>query len=128
VREERPIMVFAARELQRYIQLRTGKLLPIEKDVSTDKPFILVNRVAGLGGQEYGLHAFENGLEISGGSDLAVLYGAYRFAEHLGVRFYLHGDVIPDRRIALDVSGRCDSRSSDCVGCFRNGGEGVAPL
>ncbi len=37
---------------------------------------------------------------ISGGSDVAVLYGAYRFAEKLGVRFYLHGDVIPDERIA----------------------------
>jgi len=105
VLEERPLMVFAARELQRYIQLRTGKLLPMAKNVPADKPFILVKRVAGLGGQEYGLHAFENGLEIGGGSDLAVLYGAYRFAEHLGVRFYLHGDVIPDRRIALDVSG-----------------------
>jgi len=31
------------------------------------------------------------------------LYGAYRFAEHLGVRFFLHGDVIPDERIAWEL-------------------------
>ena len=30
---------------------------------------------------------------------MAVLYAAYHFAETLGVRFYLHGDVLPDRRI-----------------------------
>jgi len=38
-------------------------------------------------------------LKITGGSDIAALYGAYDFAEHLGVRFYLHGDVIPDKKI-----------------------------
>jgi hypothetical protein len=37
---------------------------------------------------------------IIGGGDTGTLYGAYRFAEALGVRFYLHGDVIPDARIA----------------------------
>jgi hypothetical protein len=30
-----------------------------------------------------------------------MLYAAYRFAEHLGVRFYLHGDVVPDELIPL---------------------------
>jgi hypothetical protein len=38
-------------------------------------------------------------LRISGGSPQALLYGAYEFAEQLGVRFYLHGDVIPDEKI-----------------------------
>jgi hypothetical protein len=33
---------------------------------------------------------------VAGGDAIGTLYGAYRFAEHLGVRFYLHGDVIPD--------------------------------
>ena len=42
-------------------------------------------------------------LTISGGSPIAVLYGAYHFAENLGVRFYLHGDVIPDERISLPL-------------------------
>ena len=38
-------------------------------------------------------------LWIIGGDDVGTLYGAYRFAEALGVRFYLHGDVIPDAKI-----------------------------
>ena len=31
-----------------------------------------------------------------GGDPIGTLYGAYRLAERLGVRFYLHGDVVPD--------------------------------
>lgn len=38
-------------------------------------------------------------LYIVGGSDLSLLYGAYHFAELLGVRFYLHDEVIPDEKI-----------------------------
>jgi len=44
-----------------------------------------------------------------------VLYGAYTFAEKLGVRFYLDGDVIPDARIPFAIpssmkpTGRCSS-------------------
>ncbi|MFQ6035789.1 MAG: hypothetical protein ACE5NM_08085, partial [Sedimentisphaerales bacterium] len=40
---------------------------------------------------------------ICGGDEFGTLYGAYRFIEHFGVRFYLHGDVIPDERIALKL-------------------------
>jgi len=48
---------------------------------------------------------------VVGGNPLGTLYGAYRLAEHLGVRFYLHGDVLPDRQTAaaipaLDEIGR----------------------
>jgi len=57
---------------------------------------------ARLGDQEYMLKTVKNhGHTIAllcGGSDLGALYAAYRFAEHLGVRFYLHVDVIPDAR------------------------------
>ena len=42
-------------------------------------------------------------LLITGGDPIGTLYAAYRFAEHLGVRFYLHGDTIPDERIALRI-------------------------
>ena len=31
------------------------------------------------------------------------LRAAYRLAEHLGVRFYLHGDVVPDEQIPLEI-------------------------
>lgn len=36
---------------------------------------------------------------IIGGSGMGVMYGVFAFAEALGVRFYLDGDVIPDRRV-----------------------------
>ena len=42
-------------------------------------------------------------LLITGGDSIGTLYAAYRFAEHLGVRFYMHGDTIPDKRIALKI-------------------------
>ncbi len=42
-------------------------------------------------------------LLIVGGDPIGTLYGAYRFAEHLGVRFYMHGDVVPDGRVALEL-------------------------
>ena len=35
---------------------------------------------------------------------MGTLYGAYRLAEHLGVRFYLHGDVVPDEQIAAGIA------------------------
>ena len=65
----------------------------------------MLGRDASLGQEQYRLRTRpENGrkvLGITGGSDLAVLYGAYAFAEKLGVRFQLDGDVLPDARIAL---------------------------
>ncbi len=38
---------------------------------------------------------------IAGGDGIGTLYGAYRLAEHLGVRFYMHGDVLPDEQVPL---------------------------
>ena len=43
-------------------------------------------------------------LVITGKKDIGVLYGAYRLAEHYGVRFYLEGDVVPDRRVAWSLA------------------------
>ena len=40
---------------------------------------------------------------ISGDTEVSTLYAAYRFAEHLGCRFYFHGDVIPDQKIDLTL-------------------------
>jgi hypothetical protein len=36
---------------------------------------------------------------IIGGDETGLLHGAYRFCELIGVRFYLHGDVVPDERM-----------------------------
>ena len=37
-----------------------------------------------------------------GGDEVGTLYGAYRFAEKLGIRFGLDGDVVPDERLSGD--------------------------
>ncbi len=62
---------------------------------------------AKLGPEQYWLKTVtrdgERTLWIIGGDDIGTLYGAYHFIEHLGVRFYLHGDVIPDEQISLEI-------------------------
>jgi hypothetical protein len=128
----------AAREIRRYLYLRTGELVPLvaaDKERSAGRSIILGRKdqpiitmmlkgagrlgtaVKSLQPQQYLLKtvplASSDGkpvLLIVGGDAVGTLYGAYQFAEQLGVRFYLHGDVVPDRKIgltlpALDVQG-----------------------
>jgi hypothetical protein len=116
----------AAREVQRYIYLRTGDRVPVEpggSKRSKGSPAILIGRkdraliaawaqqagqrsaLEGLGPEESWLHSpgarRGSTLVLTGGDDVGTLYAAYRFAEHLGVRFYLHGDVLPDEHQSL---------------------------
>jgi hypothetical protein len=120
----------AAREVRRYIYLRTTRLLPImsEPGAPPKADIISVGRkdrrmikdafagendaaasLDGLAPQNYwlktiprrpapasGRTASRQLLLLTGGDDLGTLYAAYRFAESLGVRFHLHGDVVPD--------------------------------
>lgn len=116
--------VLGAREIRRYAYLRTGELLPpaqgdvvpAEKDLvivaTKQRPLleqftadaVLKTRILALGPQQYVLKtvARQGGrvLLVVGGDATGTLYGAYRVAEHLGVRFFMDGDVVPDRRIA----------------------------
>lgn len=124
-----PRIRLAAREVQRYVYLCTGELLPVtvvvtppsddaivvaQKDqaLAAQAPFASQAERAGLGPECYLLRTETRGhLWIIGGDDLGTLYGAYRFSEHLGVRFTLHGDIIPDAPAAmpgpgLDETGR----------------------
>ncbi|MBW2282952.1 MAG: hypothetical protein JRG82_19690 [Deltaproteobacteria bacterium] len=116
----------AAHEVRRYGYLRTGSLLPIVRctapnEMPADLTIVVGNRDRSLvrallneapssdldvklGPQDHLLTLVKSGghelLVLTGGSSTATLYAAYRFVELLGVRFYLHGDTIPD--------GRCD--------------------
>lgn len=94
-----PRMQLAAKEIRRYTWLRTGELLPIAGTGGGIR--LSIDRA--LAPQQYRLKSADNTLTIAGGSDTAVLYGAYAFAETLGVRFDLAGDVIPDGTIALAI-------------------------
>ena len=119
----------AAKEIRRYVYQRTGKLLPWADDVKTAPAgdLILVTqwhearanqlellqsdalmaRVRAIGSPDAYIlktvrHDDRQVLVVAGG-DPGVLYGAYCLAEQLGVRFYLHGDVLPDELIPWDV-------------------------
>ena len=126
-----PLEILAAREVRRYVFQRTGELLPIltakpplrfseggivvgRKDrdhvgaVLQDRP--LRAAVAALQAQQYVLKTIQiegcRSLLVVGGDEVGTLYGAYRFAECLGVRFYLHGDVIPDEPMRFELPNR----------------------
>jgi len=102
----------ASREVRRYVYLRTGNVMPIvgKRPVTGDVIEVAIDR--SLDSQQYQLKTETRDnrkvLRITGGSGVAVLYGAYHFAETLGVRFYLHGDVIPDQQLASLTIPDCD--------------------
>lgn len=110
----------AAKEIRRYFYLRTGELPRIaetrppgpaivvgSKGHQTVRDFCagdagLSREVAELGPQQYRIRTLSGPsptVIIAGGDALGTLYGAYRMAEHLGVRFFLEGDVIADQPI-----------------------------
>ncbi|HIJ73769.1 MAG TPA: hypothetical protein HPP83_06675 [Candidatus Hydrogenedentes bacterium] len=124
---------FAAREVRRYVYVRTGELLPIVRSAGRADAVVVASKgdralkplthdrdiealVAQLGRDDYLVRTRDTKrgqrqVYLVGGSDVATLYAAYRFAEHLGVRFYLDGDVIPDKTIPLALPDLDERRS-----------------
>jgi hypothetical protein len=119
-----PSEMLAAREIRRYLYLRTDKLFPVIQSYKLQPGNSIVVAVKGQGmlkefedldisvysdlnDQEYVLKSIQNGNKtthfIIGGDASGVLYGTYRFAEKLGIRFYLHGDVIPDEKLETEI-------------------------
>jgi hypothetical protein len=111
----------AAQEIRRYFYLTTGKLLTIDEETDHENPGniifvatkdwphfknstvldpLFVQTIESLKPEQYLLktitHQNRQALLVIGGDPAGVLYGAYRLAEQFGVRFYLHGDVVPD--------------------------------
>jgi hypothetical protein len=111
----------AAKEIRRYVYLRSGRLLPLENDLpqpgkeclivvaAKDQPLVagllgdakLREAVRRLAAEQYILKTIARAdgshiVLVVGGDPVGTLYAAYRLAERLGVRFYLHGDVVPD--------------------------------
>ncbi|KPK79121.1 MAG: hypothetical protein AMS27_18380, partial [Bacteroides sp. SM23_62_1] len=117
--------ILASKEIRRYIYLRTGELLPI---IQTDAPSQIMSSIIiatkkqellkgiydlpssefqNLKEQEFILKSYTDGRQLSlfiiGGGSAGVLYGAYQFAEEIGIRFYLDGDVVPDNKQSLTL-------------------------
>lgn len=118
-----PLEQLASKELRRYLFQLTGSLpdiipvasssqiradgivlmitgYPWQQEMSGDSPsatsniqgeqsFSIVSRQATTGKYIF----------ITGGSALGTLYGTYSYLEKLGVRFYLHGDILPDKGV-----------------------------
>lgn len=96
------VMRLAGDEVQKYVYLRTGNLLPIcqESVKSALAAIWLACDTVSMGTESFRLSDDEQGLHIMGGSEIGLLYGVYQYAELLGVTFSLHGDVIPDAPFA----------------------------
>ncbi len=113
-RDEAANVQLAAKEIRRYLYLRTGRLLPITDHMPPGGEAIAVTTDPALAAEEFRLRTTARGddrlLTVSGGSDLGALYGAYALAEKLGVRFYLHGDVVPDRKIPFALPALDETR------------------
>jgi hypothetical protein len=101
----------AANEVRRYVYLRTGTLLPVERGVKEGNRIVVSRKEVKLCGdlgkelepQQFALKTVSEGGQrvwwIVGGDEVGVLYGAYRFAETLGIHFSLEGDAVPDERL-----------------------------
>ena len=110
--------LLAAKEVRRYIYLRTDSLLSIEsaEEIPSEEDLIVVanddhqmieNLRDSIGGKTERGGFIIKTLSIDGRSILvitghrssATLHGAYRFAEKLGFGFNLAEDIIPDQKI-----------------------------
>lgn len=121
----------SSREIRKYIYQRTNRLLNTNSSKEFPKnisnAIVLINAASGIpenipetikkesvniGKEDYNILSENNNLYIIGGSDLAVLYGAYRYAEKIGVRFHLHGDVIPDKPFTGSLTDLPEEKNS----------------
>ncbi|MGB9746601.1 MAG: hypothetical protein ACPLXM_06705 [Bacteroidales bacterium] len=123
-----PLEMTGAREIRRYLYLRTDVLPSVSPYTSIQdsrKNFILVTTadhipsslsvpdslravLASLQPQEYKIITLKQPagnkvLLLCGADSMAALYACYHFIETLGVRFFLHGDVIPDNYLSFSI-------------------------
>lgn len=126
---------FAAKEVRRYVYLRTGALMPIVEGLeAAPREAVVVTfgstmrrEALGLDGHPQlpgdlfpanqgdwcVLRTIEHGGRrvhvLAGGYPAGPLYAAYRLAERLGVRFSIEGDCVPDEPMPLALP-RLDER------------------
>jgi hypothetical protein len=118
----------AAKEIKRYTYLINGIVPQIDIQNTIDlkhKEIIVISMInselvsglkldktytdsiSSLGKDGFAIKTIHQGkntiLLITGNTDLGTLYGAYQYAEKLGIRFYAHGDVIPDRKEKFSI-------------------------
>lgn len=113
----------AAKELRRYLYV-LGLELPLIVNKMPDSGNAIIAACKGssllesyghvldytdLGEEGYILYGSGTGKDpviLTGNTEISVLYAAYHFLELLGIRFYLHGDTIPEEDCAVDIWNR----------------------
>ena len=113
----------AAKELRRYLYV-LGLELPLIVNKMPDSGNAIIAACKGsrllesyghvldytdLGEEGYILYGSGTGKDpviLTGNTEISVLYAAYYFLELLGIRFYLHGDTIPEEDCAVDIWNR----------------------
>jgi len=115
-RDAREIEVFAARELCRYLEALYGAgCVPAGEPASgADQVFLVGSRETNPAGPDALPDLSDQAillrsttfhdipaLLVGGGSPRAVLWAVYALAERLGVRYLLHGDLLPEKPSAL---------------------------
>lgn len=110
----------AAKELRRYLYVLGEELPEIVSSIPEEgncmilavkghgllEKYTSVLDYTGLGEEGYLLYGREKGMKIfTGNTGISVLYAVYRFLELQGIGFYLHGDVIPDKKCRKDIWG-----------------------
>lgn len=121
-----PLEAFSAKELQRYLYLRSGILAEIIQSntipgrcgyclaVGSKHAGIfrgwpdadnLAKLADGLKPEEYLIRSYRETdrrlIVIAGGDGAGALYGTYRFLGYTGIRFQIDGDVLPDEKCDL---------------------------
>ena len=105
----------AAQEVRRYVYLRTGKLMQVKQGATGGDRIVVACKTGPLCGklgrdlepQQFLLKSDTvDGHRVwwvIGGDETGTLYGAYRFAEKLGVRFGIDEDILPDEPLGGDL-------------------------
>jgi hypothetical protein len=100
-------VVLAARELRRYIYIRTGRLVEVAEATDENRQECKNSIILSEGDDgrfrtddDFSIISASSNLLICGASPVAVLYGTYQYIENaLGIGFELQGDIIPDEKL-----------------------------
>jgi len=116
--------ILASKEVKRYLYQRSNVLFDVIETVNAMHASIIISskenlpagfvdeqlseKIGQLKEQEYIVTTIDGTgnnkkILICGGGQTGTLYGAYRYIESLGIRFYPHGDVIPDEQIPFTI-------------------------
>lgn len=95
-----PLVAYAARELAGYTHALTGRKPRVAATArrTAGRTVLLDAGARNLSDQGYALRPIDTrAFAIDGGSPKAVMWGVYDLVERWGVRYELHGDIMPGR-------------------------------